>query len=109
MKSSATGGCKIMRKNLKLLGAAALVALTSGAAPTLVQPLAAQDGDMSIHAGSVEVPVNKSQVITAARPIAPQLNSTSTSTVGFPRESRISLPTMLWIWNIATPGRFPEG
>ncbi|MGQ7829468.1 type II and III secretion system protein family protein [Altererythrobacter sp. Z27] len=59
-----------MRKNLKLLGAAALVALTSGAAPTLVQPLMAQDGDMSIHAGSVEVPVNKSQVITADRAIA---------------------------------------
>ncbi|MEE1877283.1 type II and III secretion system protein family protein [Altererythrobacter litoralis] len=59
-----------MRNNLKLLGAAALAAFTSGAAAPLVQPLMAQDGDMSIHAGSVEVPVNKSQVITADRSIA---------------------------------------
>lgn len=59
-----------MRKNLKLLGAVALIGMTSGAMPGLGQPLSAQDDDVSIHAGSVEVPVNKSQVITADRPIA---------------------------------------
>ena len=59
-----------MRNSLKLLGAAALIGMTSGAMPGLGQPVAAQDDDMSIHAGSIEVPVNKSQVITADRPIA---------------------------------------
>lgn len=55
-----------MRGNLKLMGAA--IALATATA--VVAPVAAQDGSMSIHAGSVEVPVNKSQVISADRPIA---------------------------------------
>lgn len=55
-----------MRGNLKLMGAA--IALAT--ATTVAAPVAAQDGSMSIHAGSVEVPVNKSQVISADRPIA---------------------------------------
>ena len=59
-----------MRSNLKLLGAVALIGMTSGAMPGLGQPVSAQNDDASIHAGSVEVPVNKSQVITADRPIA---------------------------------------
>lgn len=59
-----------MRNNLKLLGAVALIGMTSGAMPGLGQPVSAQDDDVSIHAGSVEVPVNKSQVITADRAIA---------------------------------------
>jgi pilus assembly protein CpaC len=59
-----------MRSNLKLLGAVALIGMTSGAMPGLGQPVSAQNDDAAIHAGSVEVPVNKSQVITADRPIA---------------------------------------
>ncbi|TNE46750.1 MAG: type II and III secretion system protein family protein [Sphingomonadales bacterium] len=60
-----------MRKSLKTLGAAALVGLATGALPGFAAPLSAQaDDEYSIHAGSIEVPVNKSQVITADRPIA---------------------------------------
>ena len=59
-----------MRNSLKILGAAALIGLTSGAVPGLAGSVAAQDDEYSIHAGSIEVPVNKSQVITADRPIA---------------------------------------
>ncbi|WP_241255120.1 type II and III secretion system protein family protein [Altererythrobacter sp. BO-6] len=58
-----------LKKQLKAMGAATLIGLAAGVVPGLALPLAAQD-DMSIHAGSVEVPVNKSQVITADRPIA---------------------------------------
>lgn len=56
--------------NLKTLGAAALIGLSTGFAPGMAQPATAQAGDHSIHAGAIEVPVNKSQVITADRPIA---------------------------------------
>ena len=61
-----------MRMSLKTLGAAALIGMASGTLPTVTAPLIAQDDmdDMGIHAGSIEVPVNKSQVITADRPIA---------------------------------------
>lgn len=55
-----------MRGNLKLMCAAIALATTT----TVAAPVVAQDGNMSIHAGSVEVPVNKSQVISADRPIA---------------------------------------
>ena len=58
-----------MRMSLKTLGAAALIGMASGTMPAVTAPLVAQD-DMGIHAGSIEVPVNKSQVITADRPIA---------------------------------------
>lgn len=58
-----------MRMSLKTLGAAALIGMASGTLPAVTAPLVAQD-DMGIHAGSIEVPVNKSQVITADRPIA---------------------------------------
>ncbi len=60
------GGGNIMRSGLKTLTAV----LALGIAPIAVIPAAAQDGEASIHAGAVEVPVNKSQVITADRPIA---------------------------------------
>ena len=59
-----------MRGSLKKLGTACAVAMAVGMIPAAAVPAMAQDGDMSIHAGSVEVPVNKSQVITADRPIA---------------------------------------
>uniref|UniRef100_UPI00343B72AC type II and III secretion system protein family protein n=1 Tax=uncultured Altererythrobacter sp. TaxID=500840 RepID=UPI00343B72AC len=55
--------------SLKTLGAAALIGMASGTLPAVATPLVAQD-DMGIHAGSIEVPINKSQVITADRPIA---------------------------------------
>lgn len=58
-----------MRMSLKTLGAAALIGMASGTLPAVSAPLVAQD-DMGIHAGSIEVPVNKSQVVTADRPIA---------------------------------------
>nr|WP_298897287.1 type II and III secretion system protein family protein [uncultured Altererythrobacter sp.] len=58
-----------MRMSLKTLGAAALIGMASGTLPAVATPLVAQD-DMGIHAGSIEVPINKSQVITADRPIA---------------------------------------
>lgn len=58
-----------MRMTLKTIGAAALTGMTSGAIPAVTAPLVAQD-DSGIHAGSIEVPVNKSQVITADRPIS---------------------------------------
>ena len=59
-----------MRKNLK--HAAQLIALGTAIAlaPALATPAMAQSDETSIHAGSVEVPINKSQVITADRPIA---------------------------------------
>lgn len=59
-----------LKTRIKLIGVAALIGLSGGAIPGTIQPLAAQDGQQSIHAGSIEVPVNKSQVITADRPIA---------------------------------------
>ena len=75
MKSSARGGGKIMRKNktalrwkTPALGAVSAV-LMLGLAPGMTLPAAAQS-DASIHAGAIEVPVNKSQVITADQPIA---------------------------------------
>lgn len=55
-----------MRIRLKTFSAA----LALGLAPLAAAPLAAQSSETSIHAGSVEVPVNKSQVITADRPIS---------------------------------------
>jgi len=55
-----------MRSGLKTLTAV----LALGIAPIAAVPATAQDGEASIHAGAVEVPVNKSQVITADRPIA---------------------------------------
>ncbi|RGP41016.1 uncharacterized protein BPTFM16_01311 [Altererythrobacter insulae] len=58
-----------MRMTLKTLGAAALIGMASGVLPAATANVSAQD-DMGIHAGSIEVPVNKSQVITADRPIA---------------------------------------
>ena len=58
-----------MRMTLKTIGAAALIGMTGGTIPAVTAPLAAQD-DYGIHAGSIEVPVNKSQVITADRPIS---------------------------------------
>jgi pilus assembly protein CpaC len=60
------GGGNIMRGGLKTLTAV----LALGIAPIVAVPAMAQNGEASIHAGSVEVPVNKSQVITADRPIA---------------------------------------
>ena len=55
-----------MRISLKTFSAA----IALGVAPLVATPLAAQGSETSIHAGSVEVPVNKSQVITADRPIS---------------------------------------
>ena len=55
-----------MRSGLKTLTAV----LALGIAPIAAVPATAQDDEASIHAGAVEVPVNKSQVITADRPIA---------------------------------------
>ena len=54
-----------MRASLKMMAAA--IALGAASAAT---PVAAQSGEMSVHAGSIEVPVNKSQVISADRAIA---------------------------------------
>ncbi len=59
-----------MRANLKMMSAAIALAVTAGALPGAALPAVAQSGESSIHAGSVEVPVNKSQVITTDRPIA---------------------------------------
>ncbi len=58
-----------MRNNLKAYSAAIALGFATGIIPIAAQPAGAQ-GDLSVHAGSVEVPVNKSQVITADRPIA---------------------------------------
>lgn len=58
-----------MRSSLNKLSTACAIALATGFVTAAASPAMAQ-GDMSIHAGSVEVPVNKSQVITADRPIA---------------------------------------
>ncbi|WFL76630.1 type II and III secretion system protein family protein [Altererythrobacter arenosus] len=58
-----------MRTRLKTFSAAIAFGLTAGALPLAAVPAAAQ-GETSIHAGSVEVPINKSQVISADRPIA---------------------------------------
>jgi len=55
-----------MRISLKTFSAA----IALGVAPLAATPLAAQGSETSIHAGSVEVPVNKSQVITADRAIS---------------------------------------
>ncbi|MBA4164829.1 MAG: pilus assembly protein CpaC, partial [Erythrobacter sp.] len=55
-----------MRTSMKILCAATAIALT----PLAAMPALAQDGEVSIHAGAVEVPVNKSQVITADRAIS---------------------------------------
>ncbi len=55
-----------MRGGLKTLTAV----LALGIAPMVAVPAMAQSAEASIHAGAVEVPVNKSQVITADRPIA---------------------------------------
>ena len=55
-----------MRTAMKNLSAALAISLATVASA----PLMAQDADAGIHAGSVEVPINKSQVITADRPIA---------------------------------------
>ncbi len=55
-------------------GAAMLLAGTLGLTVGLTPAFAQASGDqVSIHAGAVEVPVNKSQVITADRPIAKAL------------------------------------
>lgn len=70
MKSNAKGGGKIMRNSLKKLAAPLAIAAALGFVPEAALPALAQTDDMSIHAGSVEVPVNKSQVITADRPIS---------------------------------------
>lgn len=58
-----------MRMTLKTIGAAALIGMASGTLPAMTATVTAQD-DYGIHAGSIEVPVNKSQVITADRPIS---------------------------------------
>lgn len=55
-----------MRSGLKTLTAV----LALGLAPIVATPALAQDGEASIHAGAIEVPINKSQVITADRAIA---------------------------------------
>ncbi|QUL38121.1 type II and III secretion system protein family protein [Erythrobacter sp. JK5] len=55
----------VTEKLRALTGAIALAACA-----TLATPAAAQDGEMSIHAGAVEVPLNKSQVVTADRSIS---------------------------------------
>ncbi|MEP5938636.1 MAG: type II and III secretion system protein family protein [Erythrobacter sp.] len=55
-----------MRGSLKTI--AAVLAL--GVAPIVAVPAAAQDAEASIHAGAIEVPINKSQVITADRSIS---------------------------------------
>ena len=47
-----------------------------------------RDPDDPMAVGPVDAPLG-----TAARPTAPESRSTSTSTVGLPRESRISRPT----------------
>lgn len=70
MKSSARGGSKTMRNSLKNVAKALALGSALALAPALAAPAMAQDGETSIHAGSVEVPVNKSQVITADRPIS---------------------------------------
>ncbi|MBO6943950.1 MAG: type II and III secretion system protein family protein [Altererythrobacter sp.] len=58
-----------MRMTLKTIGAAALIGMASGTLPVTTATVTGQD-DYGIHAGSIEVPVNKSQVITADRPIS---------------------------------------
>ena len=55
-----------MRTTMKNLSAAFAISLATVASA----PLMAQDADAGIHAGSVEVPINKSQVITADKTIA---------------------------------------
>lgn len=55
-----------MRTSMKILCAASAIALM----PLAAVPALAQDGELSIHAGAIEVPVNKSQVITADRAIS---------------------------------------
>ncbi len=70
MKSNDRGGGKIMRISLTTLAAPLAIALATGIVPAAMLPASAQDGGTSIHAGSVEVPINKSQVITADRSIA---------------------------------------
>ncbi|WP_394727353.1 type II and III secretion system protein family protein [Altererythrobacter sp. GH1-8] len=59
-----------MRNSLKHVAKALALGSALALAPALAAPAMAQDGETSIHAGSVEVPVNKSQVITADRPIS---------------------------------------
>ena len=55
-----------MRTSMKILCAATAIALM----PLAAAPALAQDGEVSIHAGAIEVPINKSQVITADRAIS---------------------------------------
>jgi pilus assembly protein CpaC len=50
--------------------AASLAAIAAVAAAMAATPAAAQYSDAALHAGSLEVPVNKSQVVTADRAIA---------------------------------------
>ncbi|NVE94177.1 type II and III secretion system protein family protein [Altererythrobacter lutimaris] len=59
-----------MRSNMKLVAKALTLGSALALAPALATPVMAQDSETSIHAGSVEVPVNKSQVITADRAIS---------------------------------------
>ena len=59
----------MMRIGLKTFGAAIALGLAGGILPLASTPAFAQ-GEQSIHAGTIEVPVNKSQVITADRAIA---------------------------------------
>ncbi|XUU59839.1 type II and III secretion system protein family protein [Erythrobacter sp. HA6-11] len=59
-----------MRSNTKLIAKALTLGSALALAPALATPAIAQDSETSIHAGSVEVPVNKSQVITADRAIS---------------------------------------
>ncbi len=49
-----------MRNSLKKLAAPLAIAAALGFVPEAALPALAQTDDMSIHAGSVEVPVNKS-------------------------------------------------
>ncbi|GMN01862.1 type II and III secretion system protein family protein [Erythrobacter sp. MTPC3] len=53
-------------KNIRNLAGAACLAVTAIAAV----PAYAQDDTVSVHVGAVEIPMNKSQVVSADRPIA---------------------------------------
>ena len=61
-----------MKPHLKMLSALALAVALGTAIP-----LQAQTTSTSVHAGSLEVPLNKSQVVTADRPIAKALVGSS--------------------------------
>ena len=84
-------------------GAFGRAAVPSGASTGAHEAVELRDSDPGRYGGkgvrrAVEAPEG-----TAARPMAPSSSSTSTSTVGLPRLSRISRPTTSMMTDIECP------